>query len=355
MQATLPRGDTRSTPRMAISTHSALNPVSRHESAPATGADRRLPVLDGVRALAIVMVVLAHCFIAIPYLRPACIILGDLGVSTFMVLSGYLITKVMLADEAKSGRLRLGRFYRRRALRIFPALYCFLAVALGLSFFHLIPREDGLTWTASVFYFRNYIGSGWDTGHLWSLALEEQFYLIWPMLFMLARRRRLHLIGLAVIALTLWRTVWIHQHGADYALIDHVDLRMDTFLIGAAFAITRWDWIRFTPPLVFLGCILPCYSLVVPYEIRTAVAAFFIGALISWLLVIPSTAAVFLSTPVMVWLGKISYSIYLWQQLFTGLHSRWWSPFAIAAFSIASFYFIERPALQWKDKLEGTR
>jgi len=78
----------------------------------------------------------------------------------------------------------------------------------------------------------------------------------------------------------------------------------------------------------------------VPYEIRTAAAAFFIGTLISWPLVVPSTAR------------RRFFQRLL---LFTGSHTRWWAPFAIAALSLASNYFIEKPALQWKDKLEGTR
>jgi peptidoglycan/LPS O-acetylase OafA/YrhL len=216
-------------------------------------ADSRIPLLDGVRAVAICLVLLGHS-ITSPDRQVLSSLTGTFGVSVFFVLSGYLITRTMLDDERIHGRLRLGNFYRRRALRIFPALYAFLIALAGLSLAGAITSPDTETWFASVAYLRNVTGSGWMTGHLWSLALEEQFYLFWPVLFILARRYRLQCIVAAVVAFTVWRAIWVYGHHGVPIVITNLgglywrpDLRLDTFLIGGAFAIADWSWVRNAP------------------------------------------------------------------------------------------------------------
>jgi peptidoglycan/LPS O-acetylase OafA/YrhL len=212
----------------------------------ASGTDR-LPLLDGIRALAIVLVLAAHST-ASGLHQGLPVVLGMCGVSIFFVLSGYLITRSMLLAERRHGRLRLGNFYFRRSLRIFPAFYAFLIVLTILENTGVSPKANQTTWGASVFYFRNLAGSGWETGHLWSLALEEQFYLFWPMLFILTKRHRLACIGIAVLLFIAWRTVWVFPEPADMSPIYmRPDLRLDTFLIGGAFAVADWTWVKSAP------------------------------------------------------------------------------------------------------------
>src|SRR5207248_1399161 len=141
--------------------------------------------------------------------------LGSAGVSIFLVLSGYLITTVMLADEAKNGRLNIARFYRRRFFRIFPALYLYLAFIAFMEFRGLFARETGHAWLSSLLFFRNFVDSeqGLNTAQMWSLGLEEQFYLFWPTLFVLTRAFRSRFIVLAVAAFTIWRIVFIANGG----------------------------------------------------------------------------------------------------------------------------------------------
>jgi peptidoglycan/LPS O-acetylase OafA/YrhL len=325
----------------------------------------RLPALDGVRAIAISLVLAGHVMIAESALANYGELVGGVGVTIFFVLSGFLVTRVMLLDEARTGRLRLGRFYVRRALRIFPAFYTFLAVLTVLSALQLRPGIEPHSWWASALYFRNFTGSDWDTGHLWSLSLEEQFYALWPIVFAVLRRRRKRLvfIGIAVAAGTLWRLYWLGgvasppSSATIQAIYSWPHMRLDTFLIGAAFAIGDWQWTRLLLPrfiLPFLGIWFengPFHRWTLPFD--TALTAFAVGAMIHWLVqtpfLLPSRN---LSRKWVVHVGVLSYSLYLWQQIFLGPHLRWWSLGAIAACASGSYWLVERPALRWKERLD---
>jgi peptidoglycan/LPS O-acetylase OafA/YrhL len=318
-----------------------------------------VPLLDGIRAVAIGFVLLGHCTASVYSTA-----LGMFGVSIFFVLSGYLITRTMLLDEAAHGRLRLGNFYRRRALRIFPAFYAFLITLAVLSMLGFVPGQDRITWLASAAYFRNLAGHKPLTGHLWSLALEEQFYLFWPVLFVATRRHRLTFIGAAVAAFTLWRGICVYgYHGQPIPLFDvgsfywRTDLRMDTFLIGGAFAIADWSWVKTAP--VFLA--LPILFSWVPLAsgsaflapLDTVVTAVLLAAVIAWLVANPESApSRLLSHRMPVMIGILSYSIYLWQQLFVyhRPNLQWWNFAALAFVSSASYLLIERPFLRLRDR-----
>jgi peptidoglycan/LPS O-acetylase OafA/YrhL len=327
--------------------------------------DDRLPALDGIRAIAIALVLIGHCMIGLGLLRNYGTLVGEAGVSIFFVLSGFLVTRVMLLDEIRTGRLRLGRFYRRRALRIFPAFYAFLGTIYALSAFSVLVPASNRTWMASAFYFRNVVGTDWNTGHLWSLSLEEQFYFLWPVTFLLlkTKRRRLFFIGAAVIAGLAWRSYWLTTFPspppvyAIQAVHCWPQMRLDTFLIGAAFAIGDFNWVqgllpRFILPFLGIWCEnAPFHRWTLPFD--SVVTAFVIGTLILWLVQNPQYRPAYnLSRPAVAYIGALSYSIYLWQQVFLGPHMHWWSLGAISACAIGSYYVIERPALRWKEKLE---
>jgi peptidoglycan/LPS O-acetylase OafA/YrhL len=325
-------------------------------------ADNRIPLLDGIRAVAIGLVLLGHS-IRSPRLLVLSALTGTFGVSVFFVLSGYLITRTMLADERLHGKLRLGNFYRRRALRIFPAFYAFLIVLAGLSWKGAVAGPDPGTWLASAAYFRNFAGSGWATGHLWSLALEEQFYLFWPVVFVLAKPRRLQYIFAAVAGFTIWRAIWVYGHHGAPIVIANVgglywrpDLRLDTFLIGGAFAIEDWRWVRKAPvwlALVFLPLWCPFAPFVGPLApIDTAITAVALATSIAWLVANPeSPTSRLLSHRAMVLIGTLSYSIYLWQELFLGPQLRWWSFPALVVVSAASHWLVESPFLRLRHRM----
>jgi peptidoglycan/LPS O-acetylase OafA/YrhL len=121
---------------------------------------------------------------------PAACSAGELGVHVFFVISGFLITGLLMEELALSGRISLSRFYLRRTLRIFPAYYAYLAIAFLAAvagWVQLAPHDlmHGLSYTSNYYPSRS-----WFLGHTWSLSVEEQFYLLWPALVVLTGPRR---------------------------------------------------------------------------------------------------------------------------------------------------------------------
>ena len=148
------------------------------------------PALDGMRALAVVLVAGVHTH---PRLVPG----GSIGVDAFFVLSGFLITTLLVEELDTRGHISSGRFYARRALRLLPALAGLLFVVTGWAVFVAAPntRHNALLEVAAAAsYTRNFTWwshvPGTLLGHTWSLAVEEQFYLVWPVLLGLSLRPR---------------------------------------------------------------------------------------------------------------------------------------------------------------------
>ena len=200
-------------------------------AAPTTPLPGRLgyqPALDGVRALAIALVVLFHYPWDQVFYKANPVHGGFLGVDVFFVLSGFLITTLLLQEHAALGSVSLRRFYARRALRLLPAFFVLFAIALVLHF--TLAHGDGnrpkaLGLFGMLFYAANWVNVYRDgalgvVAHTWSLAIEEQFYLVWPVILVFLLRRRLRLSTIAVIATvgivasSLWRVwYWYHHLG----------------------------------------------------------------------------------------------------------------------------------------------
>jgi len=145
----------------------------------------RLPSLDGWRAISILMVLGAHTGYIVSSSMQHSFRWedGTLGVRCFFIISGFLITWLMLLERAQTGTVSLKHFYIRRCLRILPVYGAFLIVLFGFQL--LTPfRERNVTWIALLTFTRNYIEGTMASGHFWSLSVEEQFYLIWPTVFL---------------------------------------------------------------------------------------------------------------------------------------------------------------------------
>src|SRR5579863_9160491 len=210
-------------------------------------ADRHVRAYDGLRGIAIVLVLLRHLGEDLPARRlggvvDAALNAGWLGVDVFFVLSGFLITGILLdarGDEAQPSEGYFLRFYARRALRIFPLYYLFLAVTIFIA---RPPMPHGTWWywsyTSNVLIARHGWPEGlWETGHLWSLAVEEQFYLVWPAIIAWTPRRRLPVLCVAIIVGAIAvRIALIHQ-GAALGAYVLTPARADTLAVGAALAI----------------------------------------------------------------------------------------------------------------------
>ena len=171
-----------------------LVPMSSEASPARTASLRRIPSLDGLRAISIVLVMGLHTVQRYGVDRPdpppslwwSVLLNGGLGVTIFFVISGYLITRLLLHEQATRGTISMPGFYVKRAFRILPPLYVYVAVLVLLQ---AAGRLALTKWdvVSALFFFHNYAVSStsWAIEHFWSLSVEEQFYLIWPVILVL--------------------------------------------------------------------------------------------------------------------------------------------------------------------------
>ncbi|WP_257170274.1 acyltransferase [Bradyrhizobium sp. SRS-191] len=234
-------------PLRAASAASPLESSDGHTLAQAqAGMSVTIPSLDGIRALSVLIVVLGHSGLQAQ-------IPGGFGVTVFFFLSGFLITTLMLSEHERTGTLAISKFYARRAFRLMPPLLITLAIAYGLTSAGLL--DGGITWkglAAQLLYFANYYGLFFDpgntvpdgTGILWSLAVEEHFYIIYPLLMigLLGAALRPRTIGLLLGALCLavlaWRIHLVHAPGffSDRTYYAS-DTRIDSIAFGCILAL----------------------------------------------------------------------------------------------------------------------
>lgn len=302
-----------------------------------------MPGLDGLRAVAVLAVFLYH--VGFPWAAG-----GFLGVETFFVLSGYLITSLLLRDYRNYGRIRLGRFWLRRARRLWPALWLLLLGTLFLARFWapdawLRLREDlpaALTYTTNLLYIFRQVPYFERFGrppllqHLWSLAVEEQFYLFWPLLLwgflrMLRvkpgregeGRLALAVSGLAVFS-TLWMAVQFDPLADPIRLYYGTDTRAAGFLLGGVLAVLwppggRVRVERMVDGLGWLGLVglLALYHFLDEFQGLLYRGGFLVTAVASGLVVLAAasprtTLSRVLGHPWPRWVGTRSYAIYLW-------------------------------------------
>lgn len=204
-----------------------------------------IPSLDGIRAISVVIVVLAHSgFEAVP---------GGLGVTIFFFLSGYLITTLMLSEYARTNEIDIPKFYVRRVLRLMPPLLIALAIAYGLTYLGLLA--GGITMaglSSQLLYFANYYGIFFDhgntvpdgTGILWSLAVEEHFYIFYPLFLALLLGNKVRpaviaaVLGIFCVIVLLWRIHLVHTPGFDTVRTYYAsDTRIDSIIYGCILAI----------------------------------------------------------------------------------------------------------------------
>lgn len=234
-------------------------PIELPKQLPAERAAGRLahvPALDGVRGLAMVLVVLSHLWIVMPEgfldrLGPAAGLFhsGSHGVTLFLVIGGFLVTSSLLSEHERSGRISVGRFWRRRLARLAGPLLVVLAscgfVWWAESFASSSPRATidsllaGSTFTSNWLFIDRPLAARTELGHLWYLGVEQQFYVGWVLLVALLGRRRWALAMLAAVgavAVVMWRLVVWEQWGWWVASA-RTDTRMDGLLIGSLLGI----------------------------------------------------------------------------------------------------------------------
>jgi peptidoglycan/LPS O-acetylase OafA/YrhL len=358
-------------------------------SDPALKPSTYIPTLDGWRALSIGLVILHHSQIQsnVPILGPLLQSLahfGEVGVEVFFAISGLLICTKLLEEESRTGQINVRGFYVRRFFRILPAAIFYLLVIAMLAALHVIPVFP-VDWFASLFFFRNYLmlleylnhsplPLHWYTGHFWSLSMEEHFYLVLPaVLVTFKQTRRWVLAGMAVFV-TFWRMVLSHVIHRDYQFNFRTDTHVDALLIPALIALALYPLTRneiarrHIPAWSF-----PLLAAIELFLLNARVPFFFTLQAIVLPLLILSTAlhphtvqARILEIKPVRWIGWISYSLYLWQQLFFGVNFAGSPPglallrkppinlLALLVCAILSHYAIEKPCIRLGHWLAST-
>jgi len=300
------------------------------------------PALDGLRAISILLVLTVHLRLIAPHLKAFLPPGGFLGVDVFFVISGLLITSLLVAEQRQTGSISLKSFYYRRILRLFPALTAVLlfacAVAAVVGSFSALGLTN-IRLASTVFYFANWIRAyggreTWFLFHFWSLSVEEQFYLLWPalLLFLLrqkvSRRNTLVIVLAMIVTSAVLKPVLFLTGSSINRVYYGSDTRADSVLIGCAVALLlSFGFIRNTQRAALIARSLARAGAIVLVAFvcfaGDGFAPLYVGgltlvslccaAIIVHLILAPESAVSgFLSSPPMQWIGKRSYWLYLW-------------------------------------------
>jgi peptidoglycan/LPS O-acetylase OafA/YrhL len=343
-----------------------------------------VPALDGLRALAIATVVVSHTRFS--RLLPG----GGIGVDLFFVLSGFLITTLLMEEWRRRGSIDIGAFYMRRAIRLGPALVLLLGGVFLMSFApplaEATPGEVARFSLYVLTYTSNWVLAlqlqHWPSllGHLWSLAVEEQFYLVWPVLLFVALRRGGSPRGLCVAllatvaALAVWRAIVWHTTHDVHRVYFATDCRASGMLLGAALGAGRAMGLRVARPVasvLAMGGLL-LYAWTARHVDQQTSYPFLLGLKLVEL----ASAAMLLGLgagdagpiaralawPPLVWLGRRSYAVYLWHVplLYAAYHLLPGGDVMTTVagvgmtlgVSVLSWRFVEAPALRHKSRFE---
>jgi peptidoglycan/LPS O-acetylase OafA/YrhL len=356
---------------------------------------KHISSLNGLRTLSIIMVIGSHLLHHHYFLDTNNKLLkysgfilynGQLGVNVFFVISGFLITTLLIYERERNGYISLKNFYARRSLRIFPAYYFLLLVYFILQLFGCLKFDSG-EWLVNLTYTKQFFPSGDDVaGHLWSLSVEEIFYLAWPIIFIFTKKHTVKILWFLIICIALDR---IFSYDYTYPRFTNTIFSTgDALLIGCLFAIKRdkiviWvhavgKWNIFLFPAMLLCIIIynflyhlspipngPINStllknilLPVAYGLIGSMGVFtnlLIGFIIIFSIQIKNAWYSFLNFPLIEHIGKLSYSIYLWQQIFSFMNKLPLLPLLLCIYLSAcfSYYLIERPFLRLKTKFNS--
>jgi len=345
----------------------------------------KYPSLNGLRAISVLMVMLHHLAVKkdlfIPFADNKClkpfidfITDGQLGVNVFFVISGFLITSLLLEEENVTGSIEIGNFYKRRFLRILPAYYFLLGIYFLMHILHFYNITLA-SWITS-FTFTKYLNwqLDWGTAHFWSLSVEENFYLFWPFIFIGGQfwRKFTAILLIVIVPFVRWYTFehevfWIDKHS--------IFTRIDAIAMGCLFALYKeiileklskyWYWIFYSSVLFLFGArYFPDLTKSIHLSLVFIPLGTTYGTLANLFIALLMMYSIFgprliwfkiLNFKVLNFIGLLSYSLYLWQQLFISKATNWCFQFPqniLLTFIMAlfSYYMIEKPFLKLKNR-----
>jgi len=339
----------------------------------------RIRSLDGLRAVSISLVMISHLLgtrrFFIPEAAGRIFELGELGVRVFFVISGFLITSILLKELADRNTLNLPRFYLRRTLRIFPPYYLFLLVLVVIQTIGFISLNPGdlihaLSYTSNYHQQRS-----WPVAHTWSLAVEEQFYLLWPALLLLLGKRKGLVVALAFLLMApfIRIAIWEGLPGINGGIGQRFETVADSIAAGCLLAGIRGrlhSWPVYRRALASKAIVVAIVIVLAGNAMHDHPVAHFslgyslmnvgIAFCIDWCLT-NDTGRVgqALNCQPVVMIGVMSYSIYLWQQVFLDRYSHsFLCSFPVnlllaALASILSYYLCEKPSFAFRKWIEG--
>jgi peptidoglycan/LPS O-acetylase OafA/YrhL len=338
----------------------------------------RIPSLDGLRALSILLVLIGHMSGTAGFVTSVPVLgwidMGNTGVRVFFVISGYLITGLLLREQEQTGTISIPRFYFRRTLRIFPAYYTFLAlIAVAAASGWVVLRPHDML--HAVTYTENYNADhAWVIGHTWSLSVEEQFYILWPALLLVCGTRRgMWLAAVFAAAVPFVRIgvfyfapPWYPRTGYTFEVAGDA-IATGCLLAGCrsqlwanaryrAMLQSAWFWVVPVLVLVISSAARPRFQGLIGITLMNVGVAL----CLDWAIRnADSLVGRLLNSAPLVFVGKMSYSLYLWQQPFldrssSGAFARFPVNILMAVVAaMASYYVVERPCLNARKRIEG--
>jgi peptidoglycan/LPS O-acetylase OafA/YrhL len=338
---------------------------------------------DALRALSIILVIASHLglYDVLPesdFVRTRLwmVINGTTGVQVFFTLSGFLITSILIKELSKTGTIHFRNFYARRFLRLLPPLVIFY-IFIGILMNQNMIESSRIGLSYSIFYIYNFvprIHNISELGHMWSLALEEQFYLAWPLVLFFIRNLRsaifviIGAIGLCVLSVFIYQNIeWTKYYNSERWFFPAIA----PVLIGSAFAMVqqlqseKWKgFIQKDLPVFFISML--CFFSPLYFPLKILNLAFIpqavgIAIFLMWILNHQRSRLVhFLNNPVLNYIGKISYGLYVYQGIFlrTGPGGELFiqqAPLNLGLtilVAILSFHLIENPVLKFKSRFQ---
>jgi len=329
---------------------------------------KRIPSLDGLRGVSILLVLLSHSTLAVNFPQRLRYLggLGRLGVIIFFVISGFLITTLLMREKAKTGQISLRDFYIRRVLRIFPVAYFYIAVVALLSFLGLVRLHRHDLFFALTYLMGYRTDCAWIFLHFWSLTAEEQFYFVWPALVVFLGFRKSFTAAMTYIVIVLSCRVVLSWLSPEWPSAFRFPRDSEAIVVGCMCAI-KWEWLRDRKGLfasgsfsflllLAVGLQVYLWSIHSRFHVPMIVIVGLVGLWVFRSVEVPNDLiGRILNSRALSSIGVLSYSLYIWQEMFLVYSPTTrtvipWNLAATLGAALLSYYLIERPFVRLKDR-----